>query len=110
MQHSCTVAGGGPLKGSGTLSRKNSCSSLQPALQLLQRLVGNDATMATAFADSGAVPVLLQLLQAPVCDAESTRVGVLLVLAEMCEAGGSTCRDQLRQADGVGLLLKECQA
>lgn len=96
--------------GSSTLARRNGGNIIEPALRLVQRLVTGDTGMASAFADAGILPVLLQLLQSPVCDdIEAVRAGVLLVLAELCEAGGSSCREQLRQADGVGVLLKECQ-
>eukprot|EP00878_Enallax_costatus_P043951 GHUV01052074.1.p1 GENE.GHUV01052074.1~~GHUV01052074.1.p1 ORF type:complete len:649 (+),score=280.21 GHUV01052074.1:426-2372(+) len=91
-------------------SAKRSSSSIEPALRLLQRVVAADAAMATALVEAGVLPVLLQLLQSPVCyDVEAVRVGVLLLLAELCDAAGSSCRDQLRQIEGVGLLLKECQ-
>jgi hypothetical protein len=66
--------------------------------------------MAEALAEQGLMLALLQLLQAPVCgDAAAARQGVLLVLADLCEAGGSGCSSRVRKADGVGLLLKECQ-
>ncbi|WIA12689.1 hypothetical protein OEZ85_006330 [Tetradesmus obliquus] len=99
------VSGGG-----GTFSGRLSSSSIEPALRLLQRLVAGDAAMAEALAEQGLVGALLQLLQAPVCgDAGAARQGLLLVLAEMCEAGGRGVTSKVRQADGVGLLLKECQ-
>lgn len=85
-------------------------SSVEPALRLLQRLVTADKSLSSAFIEAGVVSVLLQLLLAPgAADAEPARAGVLLVLAELCETVGSDCREQLRQADAVGLLMKECQ-
>lgn len=94
----------------GSLSSERSSHSIEPALRLLQRVVAADAAMATAFADAGVLPVLFQLLQSPVCaDVLSVRVGVLLALAELCDAAGNSCRDQLRLIEGVGVLLKDCQ-
>jgi hypothetical protein len=99
------VSGGG-----GTFSGRQSSSSIEPALRLLQRLVAGDSVMAEALAEQGLVLALLQLLQAPVVgDAAAARQGLLLVLSDMCEAGGKGCTSRLRKADGVGLLLKECQ-
>lgn len=105
LQATGFVSGGG-----GTFSGRLSSSSIEPALRLLQRLVAGDAAMAEALAEQGLVGALLQLLQAPVCgDAAAARQGLLLVLADMCEAGGRGVTSKVRQADGVGLLLKECQ-
>jgi hypothetical protein len=105
LQTTDFVSGGG-----GTLSGRQSSSSIEPALRLLQRLVAGDAAMAEALAEQGLVLALLQLLQQPVCgDAASARQEVLLVLADLCEAGGSGCTSRVRKADGVELLLKEYQ-
>lgn len=96
--------------GAASFSARQSSSSIEPALRLLQRLVTGDAHMAEAFADQELIPALLQLLHAPICaEALGAKQGVLLALAEMCGAGGSNCTTKLRQAEGVGLLLKECQ-
>jgi hypothetical protein len=66
--------------------------------------------MMAAVVEHGGVPVLLQLLQAP-CAAMLTpvRQGVLLCLSELCSAGGRAGMTAVRQAEGVGQLLMECQ-
>ncbi|KAF8067169.1 Cfap69 [Scenedesmus sp. PABB004] len=83
--------------------------SVELALRLATRLVAGDAALAAACADAGAVPVLLELLRLPMCaDAAAAKAGTLLLLAELCAAGGRGCWTRLRDADGVGLLLHAC--
>jgi hypothetical protein len=66
--------------------------------------------MAGAALEHGTVPALLQLLQAPAAATlTAVRQGVLLCLSEVCSAGGRAGMTAVRQAEGVGLLLKECQ-
>jgi len=88
----------------------SSCSSGEPALRLLRQLVRADAAMAAAVASEGCVLVLLQLLEAPAAATLTPiRQGVLLCLSELCSAEGHGCMTAVWDADGVGLLLKQCQ-
>lgn len=114
---SAAAPGSSSMKGISSLrSRPSSGGSSQPdaceagpALRLLQRLVAADADTAMGFAEHGLIAALLQLLQAPACtDSASTRQGVLLLLSELCAVGSAFLR-KLREADGVAVLLRECE-
>jgi hypothetical protein len=98
------------VAGKGAAGAAGGCSGAEPALRLLRTLLRADAGMAAAVVDQGGVPVLLQLLQAPCMGAlTQVRQAVLLCLSELCSAGSRAGSTAVRQAGGVGLLLKECQ-
>lgn len=101
---------GGARNGTADAGASSCSAAAEPALRLLRRLLQGDAAMAAAVADRGGVPVLLQLLTAPTAATLTpVRQGVLLCLSEVCSAGGRAGTAAVRQADGVPLLLKECQ-
>jgi len=94
-----------------TLQSQNSFSGVQGALRLLSHLTAGDETLAVALARQGLIEALLQLLRAPACSAvaaAAARQGSLRLLAQLCTVGGGSCQDLLRKAEGVTVLLKEC--
>lgn len=106
--HSSSPVGG--RASAAAAGSASSCGASEPALRSLRRLLQEDAAMAAAVVDRGGVQVLLQLLQAPAAATlTSVRQGVLLCLSELCSAGGRAGTTAVRAADGVPLLLKECQ-
>jgi phage tail tape-measure protein len=97
-----------------TLQSQNNCGlwGVQGALRLLEHLTAGDGPLAIAVAGQGLLEALLQLLQAPAASssvaAAAAQQGVLRLLARLCTVGGVTCQDLLRKAEGVAVLLKEC--